>query len=94
MSHQVCSCEYIYDYSSVESLEELKKETMKKMNELCSIQKLELDFTEGKLEIGDIVNAKERMTGIQMKKQITRKVISGEILNGIPFLKTTYKVGE
>jgi len=85
---------YIYDYSSVESLEELKKETFKKMNELCSIQKLELDFTEGKLEIGDIVSAKERMTGIQMKKQITRKVISGEILNGISFLKTTYKVGE
>lgn len=85
---------YIYDYPSVESLEELRKETMRKMDEFVPKQSLEIDPGTLDVEIGDIVSASERMTGISMEKQITRKIIKGNIINGISYLTTEYKVGD
>lgn len=85
---------YIYDYSSVESLEDLRKETIKQMEELAPVKTLEIEPGTLNVEIGDIVSAAERTTGISMKKQVTRKIIKGEIRNGISFLTTEYKVGD
>lgn len=84
---------YIYDYSSVESLEELRKEAIKKMKELAPTQTLEIEPGKLDVEIGDIVSAAERITGISMKTQITRKVITGNIINGVSLMTTRYKVG-
>lgn len=85
---------YIYDYSSVESLEELRKEAIKKMKELTPTQTLEIEPGNLDVEIGDIVSAAERITGISMKTQVTRKVITGNIINGVSLMTTRYKVGD
>ena len=85
---------YIYDYSSVESLEELRKAANKKLREIGAIKKLEISQIELNLEIGDIVGAAERVTGINMKKQVTRKIIKGDIIKGVSFLTTELKVGD
>lgn len=85
---------YIYDYSSVESLEELRREAIKKLNELVPTKKLEIEPGKLQVGIGDIVSATERTTGISMVKQVSRKIIKGEVLNGASLLKTEYKVGD
>lgn len=85
---------YIYDYSSVESLDDLRKETIRTMNEFMPTRSLEIDPGTLDVDIGDIVCASERTTGITMKKQITRKIIKGDIINGISYLTTEYKVGD
>lgn len=64
-----------YDYSSVESLDELKKSGREKLAELQNSQKLEMSIGEINVELGDIVGGRERITGIVMKSPISRKII-------------------
>lgn len=85
---------YIYDYSSVESIDDLRKESIKKLNELAPTRSLKIEPSTLDVEIGDIVSASEHTTGITMKKQITRKIIKGNIVNGISEITTEYKVGD
>ena len=64
-----------YDYSSVESLDELKKSGREKLAELQNSQKLEMSIGEINVELGDIVGGRERITGITMKSPISRKIV-------------------
>lgn len=64
-----------YDYSSVESLEELKKSGREKLAELQNSQKLEMSIGEINVELGDIVGGRERITGIVMTKPISKKIV-------------------
>lgn len=64
-----------YDYSSVESLDELKKSGREKLAELQNSQKLEMAIGEINVELGDIVGGRERITGIVMAKPISKKIV-------------------
>ena len=64
-----------YDYSSVESLDELTKSGREKLAELQNSQKLEMSIGEINVELGDIVGGRERITGIVMAKPISKKIV-------------------
>ena len=65
----------VYDYSSVESLNELAKSGAEKLAELQNSQKLEMSIGEINVELGDIVGGRERITGIVMAKPISKKIV-------------------
>ena len=65
----------VYDYSSVESLDELTKSGREKLAELQNNQKLEMSIGEINVELGDIVGGRERITGIVMAKPISKKIV-------------------
>ena len=77
-----------YDYSSVESLDELTKSGREKLAELQNSQKLEMSIGEINVELGDIVGGRERITGIVMAKPISKKIV--KITNNK--LKISYEV--
>ncbi len=79
----------IYDYSSVESDEELIEGGKKKFNEFLDEESLEMKINKD-VDIGDIIAARERITGIYMQKQVSQKIIKGFIDS----VKVEYKVGE
>lgn len=78
----------VYDYSSVESLNELAKSGAEKLAELQNSQKLEMSIGEINVELGDIVGGRERITGIVMAKPISKKIV--KITNNK--LKISYEV--
>lgn len=79
----------VYDYSSVESLEELEKSGREHFAELLDSQTLEMSIDEINVELGDIVGGRERITGIYMAQPITQKIV--KITDGK--LQISYKVG-
>lgn len=78
----------VYDYSSVESLDELTKSGIQKLTELQNSQKLEMTVGDIAVELGDIVGGRERITGIVMAKPISKKIV--KISNNK--LKISYEV--
>ena len=78
-----------YDYSSAETEEDLIEGGKKKFDENCDEESLAMTISE-KVEIGDIVGARERVTGIYMSKPVTQKILKGYIDN----VKIDYKVGD
>lgn len=79
----------VYDYSSVESLEELEKGGRERFAELLDSQTLEMSIGEINVELGDIVGGRERITGIYMSEPITQKIVKATDYS----LKISYKVG-
>lgn len=81
-----------YDYSNVESLEELKKGGTEKLIEYITEGKVEMNFAseETIYDIGDIVGAKEIITDTFVKEKITKKIVT--IKKGQTNIE--YKVGE
>lgn len=79
----------LYDYSSVESEEELLQGGIDQLNENQDTNTLEISNVEN-VDISDIVGAKDRITGIYMQKQIISKVLTGFIDN----IDIEYKVGD
>ncbi len=83
--------EDIYDNANAESLEELEKGGMEALQEAWSEGELQLDLDATTVyDIGDIVGAKETVTGITMSKPIVKKIVT--IKNNI--ITITHKVGE
>lgn len=79
-----------YDYSSVESLEELKKGGEERLKELMSNQKIEINVENMDLDLYDVIAGKEEVTGIYVKKPVNQKIV--RIENGLS--KIEYKVGD
>lgn len=80
----------VYDYSAVESLDELEKSGRERFRELLNSQSLEMSIDEINVELGDIVGGRERITGIYMSKPITQKIVKATDSS----LKISYKVGD
>lgn len=80
-----------YDYSSVESEEELIASGTQRLNERKSKRSIEITPNDISVGIGDIVGGKEEITGIEMKTHIVR-IIYKIGTNGI--LTKQYKVGD
>lgn len=81
-----------YDNSNVESLEELKKSGIEKLKEYAIEDKVQMNFAseETIYDVGDIVGAKEIITGIFVKEKIIKKIVT--IKQGL--VNIQYKVGE
>ena len=87
----------VYDYSSVESPEELQEKGIERLKELMSYVDMDMDLYNSSLDrldvsdinIGDIVGGRDYDMNIYLSKQITKKVI--EIKDGKETIE--YKVG-
>lgn len=82
----------VYDYSSAESTEELRKGGLEIIAEAWNSDKVELNFDAdaNSYDIGDKVGAVERTTGIDVVASVSKKIVTirdGEYL-------VFYKVGE
>lgn len=81
---------YKYENVNVADEEELMIEAIDKVESLNTTDKLEISFDADDANLFDIVGAKEQITGIEFKEQITQKILKGTIGN----LSVSYKVGE
>lgn len=80
----------IYEYGNIESDEELRKQGIRKLNELKNRDSLTAQFDKLDVDIGDIVGGKNRQTGVTMKEVISSEIV--KIKNDR--CTVTYKVGE
>ena len=81
----------VYDYSSVESIDELESSGIEKFKELQNDGKVEMQLDAAQeYDIDDIVGAREFVTGITMSKAIVKKIVT--INKGI--VRIENKVGE
>jgi len=65
----------IYDYSNVESLEELISEGKKKLKELMDYKSSSMTIIDHELDIGDVVSSRDRDQKIIMSAPIVSKII-------------------
>lgn len=82
----------IYDYSSAESSEELENGGNELIQASWNSDEIKFDFASNQsaYDIGDIVGAIERVTGISVAAEITKKIV--KIQKGTQTIN--YKVGE
>lgn len=81
----------VYDYPNAESTDELKNGGMEALSEAWNTDELQVDFDSTKsYDIGDIVGARENVTGIFMAKPILKKIVT--IKNDV--VTVSHKVGE
>ena len=84
-------CE-VYDYSSAESNEELEKGGIEVIKKSWNADSVKINFANSSsiYDIGDVIGAKENITGISISQRIIKKVVVLSNEN----LTTSYKVGE
>lgn len=82
----------IYENTNAESLEELQQGGIDKILESWNSDEIKFDFdsNDETYDIGDIVGAKEKVTGIEVNAEITKKIV--KISNNTTTI--SYKVGE
>lgn len=68
----------VYDYSNAESDEDLLNKGMEKLQEAWASSTIDCNFSASSevYDIGDIIGASERTTGITAKAYITKKIVS------------------
>jgi len=81
-----------YDYTNAESTEELKQGGIDIIKESWASDEVSIDFDSDAsgYDIGDIVGAKERITGIEVAAHITKKIVKIKSES----ITISYKVGE
>ena len=80
-----------FDNANAESAEELEKGGIERLQEEWNEGKLQLDLDSTKsFDIGDIVGAKDLVTGTTMQKPIAKKIVTIDKNT----IKITHKVGE
>lgn len=84
---------YKYEDVNCDDTTELINQAIDKVNELNGTEKLYISFTSDNAELFDIVGAKEEITGISFKQQITQKILKGSIYGDFENTKISYKVG-
>ena len=66
-----------YDYSSVESLAKLQEEGKKKLEEAQDTDTIKIDLADiGEFELGDIIGAQDRETGLTVAATINKKIVN------------------
>lgn len=68
----------VYDYSSVESIEELIKGGKERLQELMNYRKMEMDVQDLEAQIGDTIAGRDYDTGFYLQKPITGKIVRVE----------------
>jgi len=83
--------EYLYDDNSVESLADLAAKAAIKLREVGDRNTIKIDLSglDIELQLGDIVGARDRVTGLTIKDSVYTKIL--RIENGITTLQYTMK---
>lgn len=85
---------YVYDYSNVESYDELKKAAIKKLGEIAVIKETHVDILSGDYRINEVIHVREYTTHFDEQIKISQKIYTGAIERGISKIKIDYKVGD
>lgn len=69
---------FIYDYSSVESAEELTKSATEKLKEYAAQSGIEIDLSGADVDIplGDYVGLRDRITGLSATQRVSKKILT------------------
>lgn len=70
--------EALYAYTSVESDEKLKEDGISRLKEMMNYKQMDISVSNMKLEIGDIVGGRDRITGMTLKKPVIGKILKIE----------------
>jgi len=83
----------VYDYSSVESEEELFASGKEKLKELWQQDDIDADINEAddSYDVGDLVGATDHITGIRITVPVTKKIVT--IKNGVVAVNIKTDVG-
>lgn len=85
---------YKYENTSAEDANEIMNDAIEKVSEANGTDTLSISFASDDADLFDIVGAKEGITGISFKEQITQKILKGTLNGDMSNLKIEYKVGE
>ncbi len=81
----------VFDYSSAEDIDELRKYGIRRLQELIDEGKVDINvIKQGSWEVGDTIKATEINTGLVVESKIKKKIIKSE--NG--YTEITFDVGE
>ncbi len=80
-----------YDYSNVESYDELLKSGIEKLLELQKADQIDITLENSEKDVGDIIGGIEVVTGLRITAPITKKIVKIEN-NNAP--KITYEIGQ
>ena len=81
---------YKFEDVNSDTLEKLRENALKKINDQRTTDNLDISFDADDVSLFDIVGAKEKITGVEFKEQVTQKILKGSIDS----LSVSYKVGE
>ena len=65
----------VYEYANAETEEDMMEYAKKRLDEIKSAKSFEMSLTEAQVGIGDIVGARDRITGMSMSQAITGEVL-------------------
>ena len=85
---------YKYEDVNCDDIDELTSKAIEKVTEINGTSTLSISFTSDDADLFDIVGAKEDITGISFKEQITKKILKGSVNKDIKNLKIEYQVGD
>ena len=80
-----------YDYSNVESVDELLKAGIEKLLEYQKADEIEITIENAEKDVGDIVGGYEVVTGMKITGEISKKILKIENNNDPKF---SYEVGK
>lgn len=81
---------YKFEDVNADTLEKLEESALNNIEGKMKTDTLNISFDADDVELFDIVGAKEEITGVEFKEQITQKILKGTIGN----LNISYKVGD
>lgn len=85
---------YIYEDVNCEDVNELTDNAINKVMEENGTSTLSISFSSDDSELFDIVGAKEEITGLSFKEQITQKILKASFNNDIKKIEIQHKVGD
>ncbi len=85
---------YLYDNSNEEDESKLIESSIEATEKANGTDNLNINFTTDEASLFDYVGSKEEITGIEVKEQITKKVLKVTISGIISHCKFEYKVGD
>lgn len=68
--------EALYSYTSVEDLEQLKKDGIKQLESLKNYRGMEAHINNVDVDIGDIVGGRDRVTGMSIQQPVVGKILT------------------
>lgn len=65
----------LYSYTSQDDVEQLKKDGVKRLQELMNYKEFDMTITDVELAVGDIVSGRDYVTGVLVQKPVVGKIL-------------------
>ena len=66
----------VFDFSSAEDADTLRKQGVKRLKELKNSQEIKMSLTDIDMELGDVIGGRDRITGLILKQPVTKKTLN------------------